>query len=194
MTEAIAVVADDEVPAMNPLGIPQPAMFPPDGSHQSGKPSDHVQEKIPAVAWIIHRIAGNGEVFKGWEFSADDVDSDGCGRNGDAPSGINQIANDGDDSGGVTQSPIERRNHNFSRRIDGVHECVVSDILIFVKIRLLFIFIEKKPTKFELYMQHNKLNQIVLVMFLLMTLAFVSCGTSKNANCGCPNKKGMVGY
>ena len=43
-------------------------------------------------------------------------------------------------------------------------------------------------------MRQIKLNQLLVAAFLLVVLSVVSCGTSKNANCGCPNKKGMVGY
>jgi hypothetical protein len=179
---------------MNLLGAPQPAVLATNGSKQPGKPPDHVKRKIPAFPRIIHGIAGYCEIFKVREFGFYDVDACGRCRDCHRSAGINQIPDDGDDPGGMTKPPVKRCNHDFSCRIDRVHECVVSDILIFVKIRLLFIFIGKKPVKFDVYMRHLKLNQIVFASFVIVALAFVSCGTSKNANCGCPNKKGMVGY
>lgn len=194
MSEAIAIVADDEIPSMCLLGKPQPAMFPTNGSKQPGKPSDHVKQKIPAFARIIHGIAGYCEVFEIREFCFYQVDTCRGSCYGYGSAGSCQIPDDRDDPGSVTKPPVEWCNHNFSCRIGRVHECVVSDILIFVKIRLLFIFIEEKPAKFEVYMRQLKLNQIVFATFLIMVMAFVSCGTSKSANCGCPNKKGMVGY
>ena len=194
MSESITVIADDQIPAMYPLCVSQPAMFFPDGRHHSGQPPDHVKEEKPTPARIIHPVTGYREVCQIREFRFDNADPDWCGRYGNASAGTDKVADDGYDPGGVTKSPVERSDDNFSRHCEGVHQCVFSDILIFVKIRLLFLFFEKKPVKFELSMRRSKLNQLLFATFLLMTLVFVSCGTSKNANCGCPNKKGMVGY
>jgi hypothetical protein len=75
-----------------------------------------------------------------------------------------------------------------------VHESVGCYRVIFVKFRLLFIFIDHKPSKFDVCMRYMKMNQLVILMFFMVALALASCGTSKNGNCGCPNRKGMVGY
>lgn len=40
----------------------------------------------------------------------------------------------------------------------------------------------------------KKLNDILLVFLLALTLLSAGCSSSKKNNCGCPNKKGMVGY
>lgn len=41
----------------------------------------------------------------------------------------------------------------------------------------------------------NIMNKnIILVIALLLTLVVTSCSVSKRGNCGCPSKRGMVGY
>jgi len=43
----------------------------------------------------------------------------------------------------------------------------------------------------------KKLNLNILFLLIIITLIGTSCSSSKSAfnkNCGCPNKKGMVGY
>ncbi len=39
----------------------------------------------------------------------------------------------------------------------------------------------------------NKLIKISLLLILVATFA-ASCDASKKGQCGCPNKKGLVGY
>jgi hypothetical protein len=101
-----------------------------------------VKEEIPAPAGIIHSISWERQVFKVREFSLYHADANGCGGNSDAPAGIDKVSNDGNDPGGMTKAPIERSDHYFSRCFDRVHEFVFSDILIFVKIRHLFILFD----------------------------------------------------
>ncbi len=36
--------------------------------------------------------------------------------------------------------------------------------------------------------------KILLLVFMIVSLYAFSCTASKKSNCGCPNKKGMVGY
>lgn len=37
-------------------------------------------------------------------------------------------------------------------------------------------------------------NKIFLALFIMIAVLTISCNSSKKSNCGCPNKKGMVGY
>jgi len=36
--------------------------------------------------------------------------------------------------------------------------------------------------------------KIVLSFMLIASIFLTGCASSKKSNCGCPNKKGMVGY
>jgi hypothetical protein len=38
------------------------------------------------------------------------------------------------------------------------------------------------------------LNRNIILALLVLILAGTSCTASKKSNCGCPSKKGMVGY
>ncbi len=38
------------------------------------------------------------------------------------------------------------------------------------------------------------LNIYIISVLLILTIAGTSCSASKKSNCGCPSKKGMVGY
>jgi hypothetical protein len=38
------------------------------------------------------------------------------------------------------------------------------------------------------------MNRILSVLFILLVLGALSCTASRNGNCGCPSRKGMVGY
>jgi outer membrane murein-binding lipoprotein Lpp len=40
----------------------------------------------------------------------------------------------------------------------------------------------------------KKVNNIILIFLLAATILVTGCSSSKKSNCGCPNKKGMVGY
>lgn len=37
-------------------------------------------------------------------------------------------------------------------------------------------------------------NKILLLVFIIVSIFALSCNASKKSNCGCPSKKGMVGY
>jgi hypothetical protein len=37
-------------------------------------------------------------------------------------------------------------------------------------------------------------NKLFWVFVVLVTITSASCSSSKKGNCGCPNKKGLVGY
>jgi hypothetical protein len=37
-------------------------------------------------------------------------------------------------------------------------------------------------------------NRYLLLMLLVLMIAGTSCSAMKKNNCGCPSKKGMVGY
>lgn len=36
--------------------------------------------------------------------------------------------------------------------------------------------------------------RISLLFIVLVSVMATGCGSTKNGNCGCPNKKGLVGY
>lgn len=38
------------------------------------------------------------------------------------------------------------------------------------------------------------LYKVFLLVFMILSLYALGCTASKKSNCGCPNKKGMVGY
>lgn len=46
----------------------------------------------------------------------------------------------------------------------------------------------------------NRLNKKLIALFVIVSVAAMSCqrnyytSKAKNNDCGCPNKKGMVGY
>jgi outer membrane murein-binding lipoprotein Lpp len=39
----------------------------------------------------------------------------------------------------------------------------------------------------------KRINQILIIFFLIGSIAMAGCASTKKG-CGCPNKKGMVGY
>ena len=40
----------------------------------------------------------------------------------------------------------------------------------------------------------KKINNIALILLLAVTFLATGCSASKKNNCGCPSKKGLVGY
>jgi hypothetical protein len=40
----------------------------------------------------------------------------------------------------------------------------------------------------------KKAANFAMILLLAVTLFASGCSSSKKSNCGCPNKKGMVGY
>ena len=40
----------------------------------------------------------------------------------------------------------------------------------------------------------KNINRILVVLFIVIAIFAVSCSSSKKSNCGCPNKKGYIGY
>jgi uncharacterized lipoprotein YehR (DUF1307 family) len=40
----------------------------------------------------------------------------------------------------------------------------------------------------------KKLFKITLLFVMIVSLAITGCSSAKKAQCGCPNKAGMVGY
>lgn len=40
----------------------------------------------------------------------------------------------------------------------------------------------------------KKINNIALIFLLAVTIFVTGCSSSKKGSCGCPNKKGYVGY
>jgi hypothetical protein len=51
----------------------------------------------------------------------------------------------------------------------------------------------KKPT-FTSSPNPLSMNRILSVLFIILVLGALSCTASRNGNCGCPSRKGMVGY
>lgn len=37
-------------------------------------------------------------------------------------------------------------------------------------------------------------NKILLILLIMIAVFAVSCNSSKKSSCGCPSKKGLVGY
>lgn len=118
MSETIPVVADDEIPLMNPLSLAQPQVFSQDGGNHSGQPADHVKKKQRTFSGIVHPISRDRQVIQIREFGPDHTDPGrGC-RNGDQPARVDEIPNDGDDARGMSKSPVKRGDEHFSCSID----------------------------------------------------------------------------
>jgi len=43
-------------------------------------------------------------------------------------------------------------------------------------------------------LQMQRSTKITFLLLITSILLFSGCSASKKSNCGCPNKKGMVGY
>jgi hypothetical protein len=40
----------------------------------------------------------------------------------------------------------------------------------------------------------KKINNILLIILFAVTIFVTGCSSSKKSGCGCPSKKGLVGY
>jgi hypothetical protein len=40
----------------------------------------------------------------------------------------------------------------------------------------------------------KNLSKILFVLLVTISIIAMGCNASKKANCGCPNKQGMIGY
>ena len=66
-------------------------------------------------------------------------------------------------------------------------------LLIFLRFLKTFLYLcENSLIKNCNFM--NKANKLLWMVFFVVTLVVNGCSVSKKSNCGCPNKKGMVGY
>lgn len=109
MIQPIAVVADHRIPSVDPLLPGQPTVFPPNREEDTGYLPKDAEEEEPPVSRISHTVTFQRDEFGLREFRPEKPLRGTAASDGDPAAVVYEKTDQGDDPGGMTQSPIQWR-------------------------------------------------------------------------------------
>jgi hypothetical protein len=94
----------------------------------------------------------------------------------------------------VAEAPVQRSNdYSFDLFPALIHRKIRLIVNILRKCRDVTIFFWENSL-FYTRIPVKKINKYIFLLLILSIIIGSSCSASKKSNCGCPSKKGMVGY
>jgi hypothetical protein len=94
----------------------------------------------------------------------------------------------------MSQAPIKGCNEDVFDLFPAlIHRKIRLIVNILRKCRYVTIFFWENSL-FYTRIPVKKINKYIFLLLILSIIIGSSCSASKKSNCGCPSKKGMVGY
>jgi hypothetical protein len=195
MMQTITIVADDKIPFAMHDGLLhlQPSFFIVDRPKYFGQLHPHERHEKNSFTGVFYPIALQENHFQLWEFTLQQycLFFLPCQRYGAA--GLQQGMNDRDAPGCMPQSPIQWGHQNTF----AMGRYPVDLIRLSVDEQSLLIFLEKQQQIIKLVVLKQSIISkkiLYLLMLTLLNLMVLSCASLAKNKCGCPPKKGMIGY